>query len=127
MNDNEIKKALECHTKEDGVCTECQLYPNHACFHILSKGALDLINRQQEEIAKLEEYIDRCKSGEEYWVKCLLESPNEAIREFAEEIKKRASKIFITNDQDGNEHITSYQFAPETIDDLVEEMVGDTE
>ena len=45
MNDTEIKKALECHTKEDGVCDGCPLYPDNACVHILTKSAFDLINR----------------------------------------------------------------------------------
>ena len=120
--DYQIKKELE---NEIQKC-EDNARPYAYIGRELLENAVDLIKRQRAEIAKLEEYIYRCKSGEEYWVKCLLERPNEAIREFAEEIKKRASKIFITNDQDGNEHITSYQFAPETIDDLVREMVGDT-
>lgn len=47
---------------------------------------LDLINRQKSEIEELKNYIHRCKSGKEYWVKCLLEKPNEAIKEFAERL-----------------------------------------
>lgn len=125
MTDNEIKKALECHTKEDGVCTGCPLFPDNACVHILTKSALDLINRQQAEIAKLEEYIDRCKSGEEYWVKCLLERPNEAVKEFAERLKMN---ITINNTSDGYlDCAVDYNCLIEDIDDLVEEMVGDTE
>lgn len=130
MNDNEIKKAFECCLKD--ICFECPLRDipyaeDNDCILTLLRSTLDLINRQQAEIAKLEEYIDRCKSGEEYWVKCLLERPNEAVKEFAEELKKRASRTFMTTYQDGNEHITSYQFSPETIDNLVKEMVGDAE
>ena len=121
--DHQIKKELE---NEIYNC-EYNGRPYAYIGRELLENTVDLIKRQRAEIAKLEEYIYRCKSGEECLVKCLLERPNESVKEFAEEIKKRASKIFMTTHQDGNEHITSYQFAPETIDDLVEEMVGDTE
>lgn len=40
----------------------------------------------KEEIEKLKNCVNRCKSGKEYWVKCLLENPNEAIKEFAERL-----------------------------------------
>ena len=120
--DYQIKKELE---NEIQKC-EDNARPYAYISRKLIENAFNIIERQREEISKLEKYIYRCKSGEEYWVKCLLERPNEAVREFAEEIKKRASKIFMTTNQDGNEHITSYQFTPETIDDLVREMVGDT-
>jgi hypothetical protein len=57
MNDADIIKALECcHSK--GKCDECP--PNMQrfelevnCVEIITQSALDLINRQKEEIAGL--------------------------------------------------------------------------
>ena len=91
MTDNEIIKALECCSDEMGCKKGCPCFdPKSKSSHCtavgdngLEKLALDLINRQKAEIERLNEYISRCKSGEEYWVKCLLERPNEAIKEFA--------------------------------------------
>jgi hypothetical protein len=52
---------------------------------------VDELVKKDAEIERLKAYIDRCKSGEEYWVKCLLERPHEArsdaITEFAEKLK----------------------------------------
>ena len=52
MTDEEIMKALECCNQED-ACPNCPY--NYACYDdkyksILSKDALDLINRQIEEL-----------------------------------------------------------------------------
>lgn len=55
--------------------------------HIVRK-AEEEIARQKAEIEELKNYVNRCKSGKEYWVKCLLEKPNEAIKEFAEKAKE---------------------------------------
>lgn len=73
---------------------------------------LDLISRQKAEIEELKNYINRCKSGEEYWVKCLLEKPNEAIKEFAKFLIDKASKGLI--------HVSD-------LPDFVKEMVGEEE
>lgn len=60
MTDNEIIKALEC-CSEDGNCREC-LYREKGCE--FEKDALDLINRQQEEIDKLKIQLSK---GEEFF------------------------------------------------------------
>lgn len=49
---------------------------------------LNLVNRQKTEIEELKNYVNRCKSGREYWVKCLLEKPNEALKEFAKRMEE---------------------------------------
>ena len=53
MTDEEIKKALEC-CSVNHECFFCPLedgFPD--CISMLSKNALELINRQQEEIEEL--------------------------------------------------------------------------
>ena len=56
LTDAEIKKALECCLSNDISnlnCTHCpNLQPN--CMMVLYKYSLDLINRQEKQIEKLE-------------------------------------------------------------------------
>ena len=82
---------------------------------------LDLINRQKAEIEELKNYVNRCKSGEEYWVKCLLEKPNEAIKEFAERLKKN---LFY---RCGDINYSETCDLRKLIDNLLKEMVGEEE
>ena len=57
MTDEQIKKALECCTKPYCNNNKCPLHQNTVntkdCITQLSTNALDLINRQQAEIEKL--------------------------------------------------------------------------
>ena len=55
MTDNEIKKALEC-CKRDGIrnCVYCPYCGTNSCAELFS-DAIDLINRQKEEIKRLQE------------------------------------------------------------------------
>jgi hypothetical protein len=61
MTDNEIINALECCCGGDvgKSCYCCPLYEVSPCTNVLSKYALNLINRQKERIKELEE---RCNS-----------------------------------------------------------------
>lgn len=54
MNDEDIKKALECCISLS--CEGCPLKNNHGCLTISDENALDLINRQQAEIERLQKY-----------------------------------------------------------------------
>lgn len=59
MTDNEIIKALECCSKHHNTCGTCcpmdSICNNvRDCLITLSKNALDLINRQNAEIERLE-------------------------------------------------------------------------
>ncbi|MBE6784167.1 MAG: hypothetical protein E7536_09180 [Ruminococcaceae bacterium] len=76
------------------------------------------IAEKDAEIEKLNAYISRCESGEEYWVKCLLERPAEAVKEFAERLKKEWNLK--------TEYANNIVFADD-IDNAVKEMVGDAE
>ena len=59
MTDNDIKKGLECHASQNcEVCEKCPYAKVDYCAEVLSEHALDLINRQQARIEKLEEVGD---------------------------------------------------------------------
>ncbi|MBQ8893388.1 MAG: hypothetical protein IJ043_03155 [Clostridia bacterium] len=125
MTDNEIVKALECcaNNPNDCICTEskCPLF-GQKCIDILSKDALDLINRQKAEIERLKSgckklvekqnlYKENIQATREYQIE---QAKAEAIKEFAERLKKEA---FFD---------TGWCVMPvDCIDNLVKEMVGD--
>lgn len=125
FTDEEIIKALECHINAED-CVGCEMFGR--CDEIiLTELVLDLINRQKAEIEELKNYVNRCKSGEEYWVKCLLEKPNEAIKEFAERIKMsiKANVVeTLCNDVKG---VYNAEYVLDDIDNLLKEMVGEKE
>lgn len=133
MTDNEIIKALECcpQGNSNHNCSKCNYRSDDIgyCFENLMKDALDLINRQQAEIERLNEEVDRLSQ-------CVLYHEGhiaDAIKEFADKLKE----------QDGyNNHVfddCASILVPEeylkgrdekikevwnTIDSLVKEMVG---
>ena len=128
MTDNEIIKALECCSTSSAVqCRDCPYcgnnYEKHCAF-ALANDALDLINRQQAEIERLNSDIITMenvikntfleKAGCD--IDPLAEIKAEAIKEFAELIKTNRHKLFF-----------SVKGFDEQIDNLVKEMVGDTE
>lgn len=123
MTDNEIKKALECHTKDDGVCDGCHLYPDNACVHILTKSALDLINRQQEEIEKLTINMNAFGLGMKREKENADIAKAEAVKEFAELFKSRSRDV--ARGEIGG--CTYYMIGESFVDKIVKEMVGDTE
>ena len=57
LTDNEIVKALECRVK--GKCPECPYFHSYPCDKCkkLDKDALDLFNRQNAEIERLNQEI----------------------------------------------------------------------
>lgn len=122
LTDEEIVKALECCLCDNSECLQCQ---NKELCKIecdeLATETIDLINRQKAEIEELKNYVNRCKSGKEHWVKCLLEKPNEAIKEFAERLKKR-QELFNYLGFDKIEKCA----AEAVIDNLLEEMIEET-
>lgn len=123
FTDEEIIKALERCSKGDGCFGCAKAYMHSAnCIRILETECLDLINRQKAEIKELKNYVNSCKSGKEYWVKCLLEKPNEAIKEFAERLKQHKRKM---RGFDLNDEFWDYAVLAEDIDNLLKEMVGE--
>lgn len=144
LTDEEIIKALMCHFNEEldeepFRCVDCPLYndTSPSCTEALKSYALDLINRQKAEIEELKNYVNRCKSGKEYWVKCLLEKPNEAIKEFAEKAKENFLNLQYNAKTDRKtvkiEELKEqmdwllHTVAIETLDNLLKEMVGEEE
>ena len=140
MTDNEIKKALVCCI--NGKCNECPLYAMNCSPKVAMAFSADFITRQKAEIERLEkiradlsiyvaelkEYIDRCESGEEYWVKCLLERPNEAIKEVAEvlEAELESANKYIREYDDSAEQ-RAYTKGLHNAWSIVKEMAGERE
>ena len=81
MTDEEIKKAFECCIVESAACDDC---PNkNTCDEIdVAEKVLDLINRQQAEIERLEAKFN------EYPVKTLLDENNMMLSKSSEDYDK---------------------------------------
>lgn len=103
LTDSEIIKALDCCKYDD--CNNCPNVVDN-CHANLIDYALDLINRQKAEIERLKEFIVETR-------RCDKELKAEAIREFAERLKK----AFVLCDPMFNKYI----------DNLVKEMAGDSD
>lgn len=134
MTDNEIIKALECCVNNQ-YCWLCVLKDREDdCYDIL-KSALDLINRQKAEIARLRAVQgsidnfarDLCKERllkgkaiadfedlQEY----IKKEKSKAIREFAKRLKKKTYPFPCAI---GVENAVTIR----AINDLVEEMAGE--
>lgn len=79
MTDNEIIKSMQCVIGNDVNCSECtyqKVLPFPSCRKMCAKNAIDLINRQQAEIERLQDELI-ISEGEEiklrddkhaYWV-----------------------------------------------------------
>lgn len=106
MTDTEIIEALECCKNPIPMCDDCPVGSGDMCFDLLKDYALDLINRQKAEIARLLETSDKQQAEierknrilEAYSLKCgtatdkevfLRKAKSEAIKEFAERLKER--------------------------------------
>lgn len=106
MTDKEIIKALECcATNDETMCEQCP-YDRKGCL-MLPLYAIDLINRQQAEIERLnkvitfklkEEQLEQikteCLESIDYNIK---EIKAEGIKEFAEKIKEEIAKALESN------------------------------
>lgn len=64
MNDEKIKKALECCFESQ--CHKCPMLGKHLCRKSLGKHALDFINQLQERIEELEILIEVAKCRKYY-------------------------------------------------------------
>lgn len=117
FTDEEIVKALECCCKEGGEkgdwCSRCVFWDKE-CATLLPKNALDLINRQKEELDDLREIVFTDRS------EAIKKLKAEAIKEFAERLKERA---YTSSDWSHGEHPQVVEC--DDIDDLLEEMTGE--
>lgn len=114
--DEQIKKALECCS--GSTCrTDCPLSSLPGpCDSVLNMHALDIINRQEAEIERLEKennhFADIGK------LHSIIKS--EAIKEFAKDIKSYIDAYVVFEYAAGEQNLLDY------IDNLVAEMVGES-
>lgn len=117
MTDKDIIKALECCHKGRAECEECPLWhtsgANADCVDRLTGSALNLINRQKEELKRLKDIAESPILG-----KLIYAWKNEAIKAFAEKLKANMHQIQVGNYKFNI--ITDY-----SIDNYVKEMVGE--
>ena len=148
MTDDEIIKALEICSTTGGKCTDCPAFVkvDRSNCKKAFKGAVAIINRQKEELTKnekiikaandlivtqkaeiesliagqetLQKYIAEKDAEIERLLQKLQQPQSEAVKEFAERLKEKAE--YFREEKES--------FVPETyIDNLVKEMVGDSE
>ena len=125
MTDNEIIKALECCAKRttSDVCSDCPLRFSDICTEEengVVKLALGLINRQQAEIERLEKIRKADNNLITSLNKCYETAKAEAIKEFAERLKKKCYEDF----QETYEMLSPY-VTDDDIDNLLKEMEGE--
>lgn len=112
ITDNEIIKALECHkARELETCSKCPLLNIEWCAYELSQYALDLINRKDAEIERLEETITLQAETLETHNKKWKTARNDGIKLFADVLKAKRG--------------TRGEIWDTDIDNLVKEMVGE--
>ena len=120
MTDNEIIKALECCTDEwYENCNECPYSIDaERCERMkLLEDILDLINRQQTEIERLQNTINDILDRQPILVERAEKyAKSEAIKEFAEKLKEI---VKFTDDTYECWEIEGY------IDNLVKELMGE--
>ena len=121
FTDDAIVKALECCFIHSN-CTNCPLQspPTEGCLRVACTQALDLIKRKKEEIDRLQSKVE--KLGKEQYDLCgqivnleddVKYSKYEAIKEFAERLKKEIRDACFAYEADSQ---------CEYIDNLVKEM-----
>lgn len=127
MTDAEIKKALECCILGD--CQGC-FYGDtdqRHCKDDLMQNALDLINRQEEEIERVKDMVAQ-NEGVLPRYENLIKA--EAYKEFAEKVHCICLKT-INNPWMATVYpaswIDAYEQFDKEVDDLLEEMVGEND
>lgn len=127
LNDNDIKKALECCGIEE-TCRECPLKNEVDCLDKLNHSLLDLINRQQAEIERL---VAECGNQSTLWrqhFESIFETAKETIKSEAiiqenDLYVKCAKNLLSTDYQQGYEEKNNT--IVKCIDNLLEEKVGE--
>lgn len=122
MTDKEIIKALECCSSGEAmICEECPL--NEECYNDeldLAELALDIINRQQAEIGRLQKEVNLVSIQFQDLQEETDEIRAKAYKEFADKLKNEINiRTTYSREQDKN--------VMRMIDNFVKEMVGDTE
>ena len=126
MTDKETIVGLKCCCPTTTRCSKCPYDGIDCCIKSCMGDAVDLINRQQAEIERLEKEVGEefiCFVGDPHkvehcpYLEQLETAKAEAIKEFAERLKRisRLSSAVV----DGRE-------IHKIIDNLVQEMAGDS-
>ena len=96
FTDEEIIKALEV-CVNNSSCKECPINPNYGnygyCTNLALSHALNLINRQKVEIEVLKAERDNYKTWYFQTVTELEEAKAEAVKAFAERLKKYYARL----------------------------------
>lgn len=146
MTDSENIKAFECCEANGGQSPQCDDCPYHytdekndPCYIEVRREIFEILNRQQAEIERFKK-IETTVNG--FWediqklamfkdkeiptLEELLEYMDnlkiEVIKEVAERLKEKADWCYM-----GNIKKLSYRISAKDLDNLVKEMVGDTE
>ena len=97
MTDNDIIKALECCTSQDGShpCTDCPCWDDDKsdCNGLDWKDVASLVNRQKAEIDRLTLEYAGFKADVKHFAdigKMYSEVRSDAIREFAERLQRKS-------------------------------------
>lgn len=93
MTDNEIIKALAIHINGKYNCHGCPYMAYNDCLDKIVTDSLELITRQQAEIERLESIISADHQLIKSLNKCYEISKDEAIKEFAEKLKRKAYRF----------------------------------
>ena len=141
LTDKEIIKALECCKRDFSMrnCLDCPYNKEKSakCMSFMIEDALDLINRQQAEIEKLNEekanFDNTILYDLEQVHKISEKSKTEAIKELAEKTNKMITEIynkhiFDNNDLEAEEKDAIINFSDDVVygfDNLVKEMEGE--
>ena len=125
MRDNEIIKAIECCLSDEPMpCQQhCPFVEKCRGGECLDTYAIDLFNRQKAEIENYRHNNQKLVVENLQMIKSIKHLKAEAIKEFAERLKDKSSKISLVCS--GALVKTDYTIAGTDLDNLVKEMVGD--
>ncbi len=126
MKDNDFIIPLRCFLYEEENCKSCVYLKRteKMCHELFYADILDLINRQKAEIERLEQNLKEAFEEIEALKQVNLTYKAEAVKEFAERLKNYYIKNKIY-DKPNAHTLIGFLFCQ--IDNLVEEMVGDTD
>lgn len=125
FTEEQIIKAMQCVIGNGVSCSECEyqkVLPFPSCRRMCAEQALDLINRKNAEIERLQNRnkfleIEYKNQGNLFWAR-VQTSNLEAIKEFAERLKRTSIGLEIGDDKKLKMTVVSTV----AIDKLVKEM-----
>ena len=135
LSDGEIKKALECckYSIYEKRCVDCLLIDEKRCIELVTKSALDLINRQDQENESLKAEIQELKIEINMFRGYDEEIKAEAYKEFAtkttdkvERVKQKYERLCKEQGEKMEEHMhIHFNGIIKIVKDLLNELVGD--